>query len=814
MGEKRMGKKILPILAMPCLVIFTILISLLPYSARAEIKTFVKEYSYQASELDSKSTSRTMALEQAKRMLLEELGVFLISQTDVLNLTITKDQITSITAGIVSAEVLDEKWDGHVYWLKAKIDADPSVVKQAIEVISIDKKKSDELESAHKRIIQLTNDLEAVKNDLANNPQERKIKYTKIVNQKESVDWLVKFVNAFDDKKSLSENKEALTALEQAIKLDPEYSVPYEIRAALYGVIDKNYQKAIEDINAAIKHFKPGPNNIQKNTASLYEQRGRYYMRQNKILVAMEDFMVALNIDPDGILRSHSQYDGLDINIFIRKYPKDYRSYILRARYYSYFESHSDNKNIYDNSIADIKKSLKLNDKNPVAYFVMIEALRFKALWYEAAHYQKIDEASRNAIIDASTKGIKLSKTNEWKDRFLHIRAQEYLSMKKYNQAIADYNDLIAINPDYAGTYHDRAMSYREIGKYDEAIKDLTKAIGMKHPSAMDWPRTAYEIRAIVYEKLERYEDAIKDWTDALMVWKKAFGEYIKQSGIGSSVPCEVLNRRAEDYRKIKKYQNAIDDYTEVIEWSGEHYILSTVYADLGDTYILMGKPAEAIKEYDKALEINAKSEFTQEDIIRKTDTLASEYLSKKADAYTTLEKYELAVQTYNQALDAIDNLPPYKGKIYEALGWLYRRLGINQEAIKVLSLAVKYLPLAGENPILSYLELGNAYSAIGENKEAIRVFSEIIKFYPEADLGYLRRGRKYYETGDYNRAVIDFNKAIDLKPTNQSAYYYRALTRIRLEQHKQAIEDLRIAARLGHKEAQDLLKENRLDWK
>ncbi len=54
-------------------------------SAFAEKVTFVKEYNYNASDLDSKVSSRTIALEQVKRLLLEELGTYLISETEVKN---------------------------------------------------------------------------------------------------------------------------------------------------------------------------------------------------------------------------------------------------------------------------------------------------------------------------------------------------------------------------------------------------------------------------------------------------------------------------------------------------------------------------------------------------------------------------------------------------------------------------------------------------------------------------------------------------------------------------------------------------------
>ena len=67
----------------------------------AETKVFEKEYTYQASELDSKVSSRSIALEQVKRLLLEELGTYLVSETEVKNLHLSKDKVTgaSLSAG-------------------------------------------------------------------------------------------------------------------------------------------------------------------------------------------------------------------------------------------------------------------------------------------------------------------------------------------------------------------------------------------------------------------------------------------------------------------------------------------------------------------------------------------------------------------------------------------------------------------------------------------------------------------------------------------------------------------------------------------
>ena len=54
----------------------------------------------------------------------------------------TKDQITTLTAGIVSAEVIDEKWDGRTYYLKAKISADPKEVAKSVDALRNDVQKN------------------------------------------------------------------------------------------------------------------------------------------------------------------------------------------------------------------------------------------------------------------------------------------------------------------------------------------------------------------------------------------------------------------------------------------------------------------------------------------------------------------------------------------------------------------------------------------------------------------------------------------------------------------------------------------------
>ena len=130
--------KIRSIVTTVCIVSVFILCFVLPAAiVGAETKTFIKEYTYQAGDEDSKNSSRTIALREVKRLLLEELGTYLESTTEVKDFKLTKDQITMFTAGIVRTEPIEDKWDTATlkYWIKAKITADSGEVIKAIDAL-------------------------------------------------------------------------------------------------------------------------------------------------------------------------------------------------------------------------------------------------------------------------------------------------------------------------------------------------------------------------------------------------------------------------------------------------------------------------------------------------------------------------------------------------------------------------------------------------------------------------------------------------------------------------------------------------------
>lgn len=77
----------------------------------------------------------------------------------------------------------------------------------------------------------------------------------------------------------------------------------------------------------------------------------------------------------------------------------------------------------------------------------------------------------------------------------------------------------------------------------------------------------------------------------------------------------------------------------------------------------------------------------------------------------------------------------------------------------------------------------------------------------------YNKCGYVYLNLKDYQKAIRDFSKSMELNPKDATAYYNRGIAYGGLGNHQQAIEDIKIAARLGFKEAQDLLKNEGIGW-
>ena len=166
----------------------------------AESRTFVREYYYQAGESDSKITSRTKALTEVKRLLLEEIGVYLesyinyseVQNEDRISNQFLKKEIEQISAGITETSILEENWTGVEYYIKAEIIVDPDDVIRQLNRSIEHRKASVVVDSLNMLLTEANTSIKAKESEIASLRQSLENEQEKLRQQEENLQRLNK----------------------------------------------------------------------------------------------------------------------------------------------------------------------------------------------------------------------------------------------------------------------------------------------------------------------------------------------------------------------------------------------------------------------------------------------------------------------------------------------------------------------------------------------------------------------------------------------------------------------------------------------
>ena len=555
--------------------------SILP--ALTETKTFVREYTYQASEFDSKASCRTLALEQAKRLLLEEIGTYLESLTEVNNFQLTKDQIIILTAGIVRVQVVDEKWDGKAYYLLAKITANPDDVAKAIDNLRKDRQKIKELEQAKKKSDELFKEVENLREELRTSKnkktkafRQKQKEYEKMVISMSAIEWYNLGKLSGDLFKGVSPtlfeqwsvNRKAsyerqIFAFSKAISLNPNYTEAYIERGHAYHYIGL-YQKAIYDFNQAIK--------LNPELAKAYQRRADTYAELGNYDQMMKDYDRAMAITPDdcNLYRDRAwifQFTkdfgmaGLDQAV------KDRTKVIeLEPTVYSYWQRGSlyEKKGDYELAIRDYDKVIELDP----------EWSHYRdrgKLFAELKKYQQALDDYTMAINSYNKKGDVYSGSGS-KPKLYLARMEIYENIGDKEHAEQDLIEAIKLDPDSAPV--SRAERLFKHGRYGDAIQaineDFALAMRIMPQNSDRLLLEGYVVRCICYYQMKNYNRALIECTD---------GTKIDSGDVRLRSALYVI--RSIIYRSMGNYRNSLSDLNQAIEINPQEsdiYILRGIY--------------------------------------------------------------------------------------------------------------------------------------------------------------------------------------------------------------------------------------------
>ncbi|MGZ5025674.1 MAG: DUF6165 family protein [Methylobacter sp.] len=185
--------------------------------------------------------------------------------------------------------------------------------------------------------------------------------------------------------------------------------------------------------------------------------------------------------------------------------------------------------------------------------------------------------------------------------------------LKRFDQALADYDQAIALKPDFAEAYSNRGGALKELKRFDDALSSYDQAITLRPDYA-----EAYSNRAIVLKELKRYDEALAAYDQAIAL-KPDYAEAYYNRGI-------VL-------KELKHFDRALSGYRQAIALK-PNYV--AVYSNLGNLLNELKRFDEALAAYDQAIAL--KPDYTEA------------YYNRGA-ALQELGRFDEALAAYDQAI-------------------------------------------------------------------------------------------------------------------------------------------------------------------
>lgn len=183
-----------------------------------------------------------------------------------------------------------------------------------------------------------------------------------------------------------------------------------------------------------------------------------------------------------------------------------------------------------------------------------------------------------------------------------------------------------------------------------------------------------------------------------------------------------------------------------------------------------------------------------------------------RAISYANTNRYKEALNDLNYILI---NRPDH-AQSYFNRGILYENLGIYASAIKDYSETIKLKP----DFIMAYHYRGIARFRMNDLDGALEDYDKALEFGKGISLDavsakeiglnssalYFNRGVVMQKKGDFDAAINDYTEAINIDPSNAKSYYNRAIAKMAVNQTNEALQDLKIANKLGFVQAGDVI--------
>ncbi|MCM1504756.1 MAG: tetratricopeptide repeat protein [Muribaculum sp.] len=500
----------------------------------------------------------------------------------------------------------------------------------------------------------------------------------------------------------------AIQYFNKVIEAKPYLAQPYFYRAIAKISLD-DYRGAEDDASTAIR--------LNPFITNAYEVRGVARQNLGRTKEAIDDYSVALEQLPEsrGILLNKAlaeeelnDYESAEATYatLLKYYPRYDNGYVGRARLYM-------EKGDTVAALADVEKALSINKNNTNAYIIRADV---------AINSERNFE---NALADMD-EAIKLQP--QYAGFFVNRAFLRY-NLDDYFGAMADYDYAIQLDPINQAALFNRGLLRSEVHDNNKAIDDFTQVLQLDPNNY----KALYN-RALLYHEIGDYENSINDINKVIATYPSFAGAYFL---------------RCEDYRATGNMRQAERDYNKSLALS------------------------KAATASDDSEDSDATPETTQEDVANRFKSLLTidnnaqvkeEYQTAGIKGRVQDRKIQVEIEpaftlSYYLLTNEIKRNPYYIKEIDD----------IN--ATRQLRFIVM---VTNREPQISDEE------QIAKHFASIEYYNSYLQTHKPRAIDYFGRAMDYYTLHDYAHAIADLGLALEAKPDFAMAYFLRANARIK----------------------------------
>jgi len=467
-------------------------------------------------------------------------------------------------------------------------------------------------------------------------------------------------------------------------------------------------------------------------------------------------------------------------------------------------------KKVFDNWLIDMF-NLKIGKKQPALMVIdenwkdseKLEAYRTRAnIWSGLGRHQEAladwDQAIRINPKDAL---------------FYNNRGGEKFNLGRFDEAIADYDRSLEIDSNFLFAYLNRGVAkLRSKNHSADALHDL-EHVAEKAPNFPD----IHHVRGDAHSKLHRYPEAVADYDQAIKNnpqdirsylnravahkemghWDEAIADYSQVIKINPNDAVAHLNRGAAKSRK-GLFKDAIIDYDRAVKLDPKNAV---AYNNRGGARYDLGEFEKAIADYDQAIKISPNFEAAiqgRKSALRKL----GRYQPSEADYDPIIKKDSLNSLAYSNRGAAKSNAGRYSEAIadydqairlnpkfalaYNNRGQAKFSLGEIKGAIADTDQAINI----DSNCAFCYISRGNIKSMLGLNQEALADYNRFARLKPRDTVAYTTRGNFWYKRQNYYKAIEDYDRVLEINPNYLDVYYKRSAAKRKNGQPLSAFAD------------------------